>query len=185
MLKKIDSKNDEQLEAIKDQGKNNQMKPKNIKTDSKPLKTISFFSGLGPEAEKLLDELKEGKNTIDLEKLVCAKFDGTSFNFITFKNLLQLASNIYHKSQISLEDAKKSSYRMFILLNDSKEYNRNKQRNTNKIKSKTEALINAEKFCNNRDNVVKAFKNEVFPFKEGFQKALPDWVKVDKKDLIG
>ena len=74
------------------------MKPKNIKADSKPLKTISFFSGLGPEAEKLLDELKEEKNTIDLEKLVCAKFDGTIFNFIAFKNLLQLASNIYHKS---------------------------------------------------------------------------------------
>ena len=185
MLKNIDSKNGEQLEAIKDQGKKNQMKPKNIKANSKPLKTISFCSGLGPEAKKLLDELKEEKNTIGIEKLVCATFDGTIFNFITFKNLLELASNIYHKSQISLEDAKKSSYRMFSLLNDSKEYNPNKQTNTNKIKSKTEALINAEKFYNNRDNIVKAFKNEVFLFKEGFQKALPDWVKVGKKDSIG
>ena len=38
-------------------------------------------------------------------------------------------------------------------------------------------------------NVIKAFKNGVFPFKDGFQKkesdmsdkALPDWVKVGKK----
>ena len=74
------------------------MKPKNIKANSKPLKTISFCSGLGPEAKKLLDELKEEKNTIGIEKLVCATFDGTIFNFITFKNLLELASNIYHKS---------------------------------------------------------------------------------------
>ena len=44
----------------------------------------------------------------------------------------------------------------------------NEERNTNKIKSKTEALINAEKFYNYMDNVVKAFKNKVFLFKEGF-----------------
>ena len=38
-------------------------------------------------------------------------------------------------------------------------------------------------------NVIKAFENGVFPFKDGFQKkesdmsdkALPDWVKVGKK----
>ena len=43
---------------------------------------------------------------------------------------------------------------------------------------------------NNRDNVIKAFENGVFPFKDGFQKkkgsdmsdkALPDCVKVGKK----
>ena len=43
---------------------------------------------------------------------------------------------------------------------------------------------------NNRNNVIKAFENKDFPFKyESYQKeeldvvdkALPDWVKVDKK----
>ena len=42
---------------------------------------------------------------------------------------------------------------------------------------------------NNNNNVIKAFEDEVFPFKDGFQKkesqisdkALPNWVKVDKK----
>ena len=42
--------------------------------------------------KKLLDDLKEEKNTIDLEKLVRAKFDGTIFNFSTFKNSLDLPS---------------------------------------------------------------------------------------------
>ena len=56
---------------------------------------------------------------------------------------------------------------MFILLNDSKE---NNPTNTKKIKSEKETLINAEKLYNNRDNVIKAFENGVFPFKNGFQK---------------
>ena len=39
-----------------------------------------------------------------------------------------------------------------------------------KKKSKEEALINKEKLYNNRNNVNKAFENEVFPFKDGFKK---------------
>ena len=38
------------------------------------------------------------------------------------------------------------------------------------IKSKEEALINAEKFYNNRNNFIKAYKDRVFPFND----ALPD-----------
>ena len=43
---------------------------------------------------------------------------------------------------------------------------------------------------NNRNNVIKAFENEVFPFRDGFQKkkesgtsdkSLPNWVKADKE----
>ena len=54
---------------------------------------------------------------------------------------------------------------MFSLLNDSKE---NNPTNTKKIKPEKETLINAKKLYNNRDNVIKAFENGVFPFKDGF-----------------
>ena len=56
---------------------------------------------------------------------------------------------------------------MFSLLNDSKE---NNPTNTKKIKPEKETLINAKKLYNNRDNVIKAFENGVFLFKDGFQK---------------
>ena len=46
---------------------------------------ISFFSKLIPEAKKLLDEIKEEKNTNHPKKPVCVKSDGTVFNFNTFK----------------------------------------------------------------------------------------------------
>ena len=59
-----------------------------------------------------------------------------------------------------------------------------------KKKSRKEILTNADKLYNNRNNVMNAFENKDFPFKyESYQKeeldvvdkALPDWVKVDKK----
>ena len=87
-LRNIEGKNEEQLKAIKDQGKKQLDAIKNIKTYSKWLKAINFFSGLSPEAKKLLNELKKEKNTIVPEKHVCVKFDATHFNFNSFKNSL-------------------------------------------------------------------------------------------------
>ena len=114
---------------------------KSIKTDSKSSKRISFFSGLSSEAKELLDELKEEKNSIDSNRLVCVKSDGTVFNFNVFKSSLDFASGIYN-GKISLEKAKNSQYKMFELLNNLKEYNPKK---LDKIKSREETLNDAEK----------------------------------------
>ena len=54
---------------------------------------------------------------------------------------------------------------MFRLLNNFKKY---ESKRLKKIKSKEEALTKAEKLYNNRDNVIKAFENRVFSFKDGF-----------------
>ena len=51
MLKNIEGKNEEQAEAIKDQGKNNLMKSKTSR-HTKSLKRIIFFSGVSPKAIK-------------------------------------------------------------------------------------------------------------------------------------
>ena len=74
---------------------------------------------------------------MDPEKLVCSKTDGTIFNFNTFKNSLDFASDLYHKGKTSLKDAKKFQYKMFGLLNDFEKYEPKKLK---KIKSK-EALM--------------------------------------------
>ena len=60
-LRNIEGNNQEHLKAIEDQGKKQLDAMKNIKTDSKSLKTIRFFSVISPEAKKLLDELKKRK----------------------------------------------------------------------------------------------------------------------------
>ena len=57
-LKNIEGKNEEQLKAIKDQGKKQLEEIKIIDVSSKPLKTISFFSTISEKAKKLMDNIK-------------------------------------------------------------------------------------------------------------------------------
>ena len=72
---------------------------------------------------------------------------------------------------------------MFGLLNDLKDYNPTK---LDKIKYKDETLNDAVKLHSNRNNVIKAFENGVFPPNYEFKKeksdmtnkTLPNWVKV-------
>ena len=68
-LRNIEGNNEEHLKAIEDQGKKQLDAMKNIKTDSKSLKTIRFFSVISPEAKKLLDELKKRKILLILKNL--------------------------------------------------------------------------------------------------------------------
>ena len=144
-----------------------------------------FFSGLSSEAQELLDVLREEKNSIDSERLVCVKFDGAIFNFNVFKSSLDSSSDIYN-DKISLKEAKHSQEKMFEQLENPEKYD---PKNLEKINSKRETLINAKKLYKNTNNVIKAFENGVFPFKDGLKKkesnmsdkALPDWVKVEEK----
>ena len=121
---------------------------KNIKTDSKSSKRIGVFSWLSSEAKELLDELKEGKNSIDSKRLVCVKTDGAIFNFNAFKSSLDFASDIFN-GKILLEEAKNYQYKMFTLLDDLKKYNPTR---LDKTKSREETLNDAEKLYNNRSN---------------------------------
>ena len=77
---------------------------------------IIFFSGLSPDAKKLLNKIKEEENDIDSPKIICINSDGKLFNFNTFKPLLKFASNINGK--ITLGEAKKDQHEMFKQLKD-------------------------------------------------------------------
>ena len=90
-------------------------------TDSKSLKSISYFSQLSTKAKELFEKIKKEKNDIDPEKFVCVKTDGTIFNFSKFKNSLDLASNIYKKKKL-LIDAENKQYNIKIL-NKLRNYN--------------------------------------------------------------
>ena len=56
---------------------------------------------------------------------------------------------------------------MLSLLNDLKKYN---SKNSGKIKSREQTLINAERLHNNRNNIIKAFEDRFFAFIDGFKK---------------
>ena len=56
---------------------------------------------------------------------------------------------------------------MVSLLNELRNY---KSTNPDKITAKKITLINAKKLYNNRNNVIKAFENRVFPLRMDFKK---------------
>ena len=91
-------------------------------TDSKSLKSISYFRQLSTKAKELFEKIKKEKIDIDPEKFVCVKTDETIFNFNIFKNSLDLASNIYRNKNL-LKDAENEQYDIKILLNKLKNYN--------------------------------------------------------------
>ena len=113
-----------------------------------------------------MNEIKEEEIDIYPEKLVCTKSDGKIFNFNTFKLSFKFASSIYDR-KIMLEEAKMDQNKMLKQLKDLEKYD---PKNRDKMNSRKETLINAEELDNNKDNVIEAFENIVFPFKDGFRK---------------
>ena len=158
-LKNIEDKNKEQLKAIEDHGK------KQLDTDSKSLKSISYFSQLSTKAKELFEKIKKEKNDIDPQKCVFVKTDGSIFNFNKFKNSIDLTWNIYRDKNL-LKDGQSKQYDIKILLNKLRNYNPTKPK---KIKAKKETLSAAEKLLINRQEVIDAFKTGIFLYIDGFQ----------------
>ena len=97
------------------------MEKKQLDTDWKSLNSISYFNQLSTKAKELFWQIKKIKKwywswKTDLCKNWCI------FNFNKFKNLLDLASNIYRNKKL-LKDAENKQYNMKILLSKLRNYN--------------------------------------------------------------
>ena len=157
---------DDKKEGLFKRLKNIEVKnEKQLDTNSKSLKSISYFSQLSTITKELSEKIKKEKIILIL-KNVCVKTDGTTFNFTKFKNSLDLASNIYRNKSL-LQDAENKQNEIKILLYKLRKYNPTKLK---KIKVKEETLSAAEKLLNNRQEVIGAFKAGIFPYEDGFQK---------------
>ena len=171
-LKNIEDKNEKQLKAIEDKNE------KQLDTNSKSLKSISYFSQLSTKAKELFEKIKKEKNDIDLEKFVCVTTFGTLCHFNKFKPSQDMASSIYKNKKL-LKDAENKQSEIKILLNKLRKYNPTKLK---KIKAKEETLSEAEKLLNNRQKVTDAFKTGIFPYTDGFQ--IKKNQKMTLKDLL-
>ena len=82
-LENIKNKNEDQLQAIKDQGEK-QLKELKKTDKSKILKAISEISKKNDETNKLLFEFKKIDRRLDKAELVFTKTDGTKYKFNIF-----------------------------------------------------------------------------------------------------
>ena len=104
--KNIEGKNEEQLKAIKDQGKKQLEEIKNINIRSKPLKTISFFSTISEEAKELMNKIKVTDDWLETAQIICIKTDGkTKYDFNKFTFSLIFISKIY-RHDLTLQEVK-------------------------------------------------------------------------------
>ena len=145
-LKNIEDKNEKQLD-----------------TNSKSLKSISYYNQISTEAKELFEKIKKEINNINPENFACVKTDGTIF-INTFKNSLDLASNIYRNKNL-LKNAENEQNEIKILLNKLRNCNLT---NLKKKNAKKETLSAAEKLLNNRQEVIDAFKKGIFTYIDGF-----------------
>ena len=120
-LENIKDKNEEPLQAIKDQGEKQLKEPKNF-DKSKTLKAIGKISKENDEANKLLSEFRKIGETLDNAELVYTKTDGTKYNFNIFALPLKFIEKIYNY-EITLGEVMDDQEKLEKLISRLENYN--------------------------------------------------------------
>ena len=180
-LSNIEGKNEEQLEAIKDQGeKQLQVLPKKAhkKIDFKMylVNTKVCKHKLNPESARFYNEIKEQNKKIDYTKLVCIGSEKQyHYNFTIFLGLGNFAGNIYN-GNLSLNEAKIKQRNMEDMIRKLEYYRASGE----KYKIQTSTLLNAKEFYKGRKMILITFENGIFPFPKQYPSE-SDW-KQDEMD---
>ena len=114
-LKNIESKNEVNLQAIKDQGEKQMREIKNINKIN-TLKVIDEIRRKNTDASKILLDIKKIDETLDNAELVCTKTDGTKYDFNRFLFPLKFIEKI-HNYEITLDEARNYQTELRILIN--------------------------------------------------------------------
>ena len=137
-FKNIESKNKAQLKVIEDQGKKQLDAIKNININSKPLKTIIFFSTISEKAKRLMENIKHVDDWLDSAQLLCTKTGRrTKCNFSNFTFLSKFTSKTF-RCDLTLQKAKDGQVNLETLIN--KLINNYNPKNLEKIKEKDDSL---------------------------------------------
>ena len=95
-FKNIESKNKAQLKVIEDQEKKQLDAIKNININSKPPKTIMFFSTISEKSKRLMENIKQVDDWLDSAQLLCTKSSRrTKCNFSNFTFLSKFTSKTF------------------------------------------------------------------------------------------
>ena len=159
-LENIKDKNEDQLQAIKDQGEK-QLKLKNI-SESNALKAIGEISKKNDKANKLLSEFRKTDETLDNAELVCTKTDGIKYDFNHFALPLKFIEKI-HNYEVTLDEVINYQTELRIIINKlNNDYN---PRNSKKKEEKNKVLESTRKLFGVRKDIIGFFEKGIFPFK--------------------
>ena len=133
----IKDKNEEPLQAIKNQGEKQLKELKSI-DKNKTLKAIDKISKENEEVYKLMSKFTKIDETLHNAELVCTKTDGTKYDFNRFSLPLKFIEKIY-KYEITLDEAIEKQAELKELINKLNSYDpRNSKKKKKKKKNRRE-----------------------------------------------
>ena len=155
------TKNELQLQAIKDQGEKQLREIKNI-NKSNTLKVIDEIRTKNAEANKILLDIKKTDEALDNAELVFTKTDGTKYDFNRFLFPLKFIEKICNY-KITLNEARNNQTELDILIYKlNYDYN---PKNPKKVKDKNNVLKSARKLLDARKDIIDFFEKGIFPYK--------------------
>ena len=125
--------------------------------------------------------IKELDDWLDKAQLICTKTDGkTKYNFSNFTFPSKFASKIYNKD-FTLQEVKDDQQKLKILINKlNNDYN---PVNKMKIKEKNWYFKVSKKLLYIRKEIIRAFKEVIFPYIDGFKVEKESDEKESDKEL--
>ena len=114
-----------------------------------------------------MSKIKVIDNWLETAQLICAKTDGkTKYDFSKFTFPLKFASKIYNYN-LTLQKAQDNLQELKILMNKlNNNYNPQKKE---KRKEKDDTLYSAKKLYAIKNEIINAFKEDIFPYIDWFQ----------------
>ena len=125
--------------------------------------------------------IKELDDWLDKAQLICTKTDGkTKYNFSNFTFPLKFASKIYNKD-FTLQEVEDDQQKLNILINKlNNDYN---PVNKMKIKEKNWYFKVSKKLLYIRKEIIRVFKEVIFPYIDGFKVEKESDEKESDKEL--
>ena len=146
-LESVEDATDKQLEENKD----NQLGVKSI--------CYTVKEELSQVAKNMLEKLNNQEKLINYRKLSFRRDNNNDYDFTNFNSLRELFRTIYY-GEILIPGAEREQDEFDDMIGILKKY---KPREDSKYyKLKQDLLINAKKFYDGRDMIIKTFKDEIF-----------------------
>ena len=113
-----------------------------------------------------MNNIKVIDDWLETAQLICIKTDGkTKHDFNKFTFPLKFISKIY-RHDLTLQEAEDDQQKLKISINKLNNYN---PTNQTKIKEKDDTLKSAKKLFFIKEEIINAFKKDIFPYIDGFQ----------------
>ena len=154
-LKIVENKNEQQLEAIREEEEKQLDVIGKYRTDRTEKK---FYDNKNKKAVELSKRnnkiIQDNKN----KSFVCTHSDEAQYDFNQYRDINQFGRDIY-SGELSIKDAENEQYEMQILINRLNGYGAT---NTRKIESRKKVLENARRPHTIRNEIIEAFKDGIF-----------------------